>query len=70
MILNFAISLGMPIVMQTCYLDAPDYDQGEQDNKNITVLPDHLFVHTLTTLTTPCDIQSRSQNPKTLGKSA
>jgi hypothetical protein len=31
----------------------PDYDQGEQDNENITVLPDHLFVCALTTLTTP-----------------
>ena len=22
----------------------PDYDQGENDNQNVTVLPDHLFV--------------------------
>jgi hypothetical protein len=31
----------------------PDYDQGEKDNENITVLPDHLFARALTTLTTP-----------------
>jgi hypothetical protein len=31
----------------------PDYDQGERDNENITVLPDHLFAHALTTLMTP-----------------
>jgi ribonuclease HI len=31
----------------------PDYDQGERDNENITVLPDHLFARALTTLTTP-----------------
>ena len=23
----------------------PDYDQGEDDNKDVVVLPDHLFVH-------------------------
>ena len=22
----------------------PDYDQGENDNSNVTVLPDHLFI--------------------------
>jgi hypothetical protein len=31
----------------------PDYDQGERDNEDITVLPDHLFARALTTLTTP-----------------
>jgi hypothetical protein len=31
----------------------PRLDQGEPDNENITVLPDHLFTHALTTLTTP-----------------
>jgi hypothetical protein len=31
----------------------PDYDQGERDNENITVLPNHLFARALTTLTTP-----------------
>ena len=24
----------------------PDYDQGEDDNKGVIVLPDHLFAHT------------------------
>ena len=23
----------------------PDYDQGEDDNKDVVVLPDHLFIH-------------------------
>jgi RNase H-like domain found in reverse transcriptase len=27
----------------------PDYDQGERDNKNITVLPDHMFIRALST---------------------
>jgi hypothetical protein len=31
----------------------PDYDQGERDNEDITVLPNHLFARALTTLTTP-----------------
>jgi hypothetical protein len=31
----------------------PDYDQGERDNENITVLLDHLFARALTTLTVP-----------------
>jgi hypothetical protein len=22
----------------------PDYDQGEKDNENVTVLPDHMFI--------------------------
>ena len=24
----------------------PDYDQGEDDNKDVVVLPDHLFIYT------------------------
>ena len=26
----------------------PDYDQGTRDNENIVVLPEHVFVHTVT----------------------
>ena len=27
-----------------------DYDQGDGDNENITVLPEHLFIRTLQTI--------------------
>ena len=30
----------------------PDYDTGEHDNEDVTVLPETLFVHTLTTIHT------------------
>jgi hypothetical protein len=35
----------------------PDYDQGDNNNQNVTVLPDHLFVHMLTTVDTNHDSQ-------------
>ena len=36
----------------------PDYDVGEHDNENVTVLPDTLFVRTLTTIHTNHDEQN------------
>ena len=35
----------------------PDYDTGERDNENVTVLPDALFIRTLTTIHTNHDEQ-------------
>jgi hypothetical protein len=28
----------------------PDYDQGTEDNTNVIVLPEHIFVHAMTTI--------------------
>ena len=42
----------------------PDYDTGEHDNENVTVLPDTLFVRALTTIHTNHD----EQNEETLKK--
>jgi len=29
----------------------PDYDDGSEDNENVTVLPDHLFMNQISTVT-------------------
>jgi hypothetical protein len=50
---NSAIYLGNTNSRADMLSRRPDYDQGERDNENITVLPDHLFARALTTLTTP-----------------
>jgi hypothetical protein len=34
---------------QTHYQE-PDYDQGIEDNANVTVLPEHLFARTIATI--------------------
>ncbi len=37
----------------------PDYNQGEKDNKNVTVLPNHMFIHAVT-IETPQQEQKTS----------
>jgi len=37
----------------------PDYNQGDKDNENITVLPDHMFIRAMT-IETPQQEQRES----------
>jgi hypothetical protein len=37
----------------------PDYDQGEQDNKDVTVLPDHMFARASTTISSETTLTPR-----------
>jgi hypothetical protein len=37
----------------------PDYDQGECDNTNVTVLPDHLFIRALVEIGAEHDAQDK-----------
>ncbi len=44
---------------QTPYLDAPNYNQGDKDNENVTVLPNHMFIQAVT-IETPQQEQKQS----------
>src|SRR5258708_37885061 len=42
----------------------PDYDQGEHDNKGVTVLPKELFIHTATVSATNSSDVTHVINPE------